>query len=129
MPEVSRVVVLESYRNGVPVSLSLQLMYVESKYNPKAISSRGAIGLYQLMPSTAHNLGVDPHDPLQNVKGGIAYLRQQYDRFESWEYALAAYNAGPGAVTKYGGVPPYPETQRFIQKIKEGIDWTNLVKE
>jgi soluble lytic murein transglycosylase-like protein len=69
------------------------------------------------MPGTAANLGVDPHDPAQNLEGGARYLRQMYDKFGSWRLALAAYNAGPGAVEQHGGVPPYRETTRYVKKI------------
>jgi soluble lytic murein transglycosylase-like protein len=71
------------------------------------------------MPETAATLGVDPHDPQQNLEGGARYLREQYDRFGTWELALAAYNAGPDAVAEYRGVPPYPETERFVRGVLE----------
>ncbi len=69
------------------------------------------------MPRTALELGVNPWNARQNIEGGARYLRQQHDRFGTWELALAAYNAGPGAVEKYGGIPPYKETQNYVQKI------------
>lgn len=89
----------------------------ESGFNQSAISPRGAIGLMQLMPATARELGVDPHNPEQNIYGGAAYLRQQLDRFDGQlDLAMAAYNAGAGAVNRYGGVPPYRETRTYIDK-------------
>ena len=90
---------------------------VESGYNPAARSPVGAIGLGQLMPGTASVLRVDPHDWQQNLDGSARYLLTQIDRFGSAELALAAYNAGPGAVTQYGGIPPYDETQGHVRKV------------
>lgn len=104
-------------RHGVPEDLFLRLVQQESGWNARAKSHKGAIGLAQLMPGTARVLGVDPHDPHQNLEGGARYLRQQYDTFRSWRLALAAYNAGPQAVEKYGGVPPYRETKNYVKAI------------
>lgn len=104
-------------QHGVPEDLFLRLVEQESKFNPKAVSHKGAIGLAQLMPATAAALGVDPTDPAANLEGGARYLRRQYDRFGSWRLALAAYNAGPEAVAKHDGVPPYAETQTYVKKI------------
>jgi soluble lytic murein transglycosylase-like protein len=89
----------------------------ESNFRPTARSSKGAIGLAQLMPQTARQLGVNPHDPGQNLDGGARYLAQQYRKFGDWRLALAAYNAGPGAVEQHHGVPPYRETQNYVRTI------------
>ena len=110
-------------RNGIPQALFLELISQESAWNRSAISSAGAIGLAQLMPGTAQDLRVDPHDPVQNLEGGARYLRDQFLTFGTWELALAAYNAGPGAVQRHGGIPPYQETQNYVRTIinKSGI--------
>lgn len=90
----------------------------ESGFDPLALSPAGAMGLMQLMPDTAWLLGVDdPFDAEQNIEGGVRYFAQQMDRFSNVELALAAYNAGPGAVDTWGGVPPYPETVNYVNKI------------
>jgi soluble lytic murein transglycosylase-like protein len=103
---------------GISPALVEAVMWQESRYNQRAVSSAGAIGLMQLMPGTAQQLGVNPHDPWQNVFGGAAYLRKQLDRFNNnVPLALAAYNAGPGAVIKYGGIPPYAETRNYVSVI------------
>lgn len=104
-------------RNNVPPNLFLRLIQQESGWNPRAKSHKGALGLAQLMPQTARTLGVNPNDPHQNLEGGARYLRQMYNKFGSWRLALAAYNAGPGAVEKYGGVPPYKETKNYVKVI------------
>lgn len=103
--------------HGVPEDLFLRLVQQESGWNTAAVSHKGAVGLAQLMPATARNLGVDPHDPQQNLEGGARYLRNQYDTFRTWRLALAAYNAGPEAVTRHGGIPPYRETQNYVRAI------------
>jgi soluble lytic murein transglycosylase-like protein len=106
-------------RNGVDPALLTGLIHAESNFDPNATSSAGAQGLTQLMPGTAASLGVsNPLDPAQSIEGGARYLRQQLDRFGGdASKALAAYNAGPGAVTRAGGIPPYPETQAYVARI------------
>ncbi|CAM3966309.1 lytic transglycosylase domain-containing protein [Phaeobacter inhibens] len=90
---------------------------VESAYQQDAVSSAGAIGLGQLMPATARDLGVDPRDPLQNLDGSARYLAMMLDTFGDPRLALAAYNAGPDAVRQYGGIPPYRETQNHVTRV------------
>ncbi|MEP1767514.1 MAG: lytic transglycosylase domain-containing protein [Sulfitobacter sp.] len=104
-------------KHGIPQDLFLRLVHQESRWNAKAVSHAGAIGLAQLMPGTAAFLRVDPTIPAQNLEGGARYLKQQYNEFGSWRLALAAYNAGPGAVKKYGGIPPYRETKNYVRII------------
>ena len=105
--------------NGIDPALLKSLVSQESGFNPSARSGAGAVGLTQLMPGTAASLGVtNPLDPAQSLQGGAKYLREQLDRFGGDEQlALAAYNAGPGAVQKYGGVPPYAETQNYVNSV------------
>ncbi len=107
-------------QHGVPEDLFLRLVQQESGWNPNARSHKGALGLAQLMPQTARALGVDPYDVQQNLEGGARYLATQYRKFGNWPHALAAYNAGPGAVEQYGGIPPYKETQNYVRIIWGG---------
>jgi len=108
----------------IPAPLFGSLVQHESGGNPTIRSGAGAIGLTQLMPGTAKSLGVDPLDPVQNLDGGARYLSQQYKRFGSWDLALAAYNAGPGAVDQYHGVPPYRETRHYVRNIMASMSAT-----
>lgn len=108
---------LAASRYGVPESIALAVAWQESRYRQSAVSSAGAIGVMQLMPATAAELGVDPYDEDQNIEGGVRYLAQMYSRFGSWDLALAAYNAGPGRVAKYGGIPPIAETQSYVASV------------
>ena len=113
----ARVVDEAAARYGVDPLLVHAVIAVESRHRPDAVSSAGAQGLMQLMPRTARMLGVvDPFDPRANVEGGVAYLRRLGDEFGT-VLALAAYNAGPGAVRKHGGVPPFPETRGFVRSV------------
>jgi soluble lytic murein transglycosylase-like protein len=107
-------------KHGIPEDLFLRLVQQESGWNPKARSHAGATGLAQLMPGTARLLGVDIHNPHQNLEGGARYLRMMYNKFGNWRLALAAYNAGPQAVEKHGGIPPYAETKAYVRIIHGG---------
>lgn len=102
----------------IPLSIARNLVTVESSWRQHARSPVGALGFTQLMPPTARDLRVNPHDPRQNIEGGMRYLAQMYRRFERWELALAAYNTGPGRVARYGGVPPW--TRGYVRKIMGG---------
>ena len=105
-------------RYGVDPALLAAVAKTESGFDPAAVSPAGAKGLMQLMPSTAASLGVDPLDPAQAVDGSARLLRQLLDRFGGRvDLALAGYNAGPGAIQRYGGVPPYPETRTYVQRV------------
>jgi soluble lytic murein transglycosylase-like protein len=105
-------------RNNLPEALIRSIMRAESGFQPNALSPKGAIGLMQLMPATAQSYGADPRDPAQNVEAGAAYLRELLIKYDGdARRALAAYNAGPGAVDRYKGVPPYRETQTYIERV------------
>jgi len=106
---------------GIDPKLLAALTWSESGFNPQATSGAGAVGLTQLMPATAGGLGVDPSDPYQNLLGGAKYLAGQLNRFGRVDHALAAYNAGPSAVVRAGGVPPYPETQAYVARVLDRL--------
>ena len=105
---------------GVDSKLVKAVAIAESNMNQDDISDAGAIGVMQLMPETAEGLGVDPYDKQQNIEGGAKYLRQMLDTFDgNVKHAVAAYNAGPGAVQRYGGIPPYSETQHYVGRVMD----------
>jgi hypothetical protein len=112
-------------RSEVPAELVRTVVQVESGFDPAARSSVGTMGLMQLMPETAAELGVaDPYDPVDNLRGGITYLKRLLDQYDgNEEIALAAYNAGPGAVERYGNrVPPFPETRNYVRTVRSATD-------
>jgi soluble lytic murein transglycosylase-like protein len=115
--------------NEISPYLLEAVVWQESRWNPAARSRAGAIGLAQLMPGTARDLGVDPNDPLENLSGGARYLRQQLNRFDgNVEKALAAYNAGPGRVMTAGGIPSIPETQAYVRAIVARLAANSMMK-
>lgn len=119
-PEIAGMAKRIAQQEGLDTNLFLALIYQESRFNPCAISKAGAFGLTQLMPGTAKDLGVDPRNMESNLRGGARYLKQQLKRYNGdVTKALAAYNAGPGNVNKYGGVPPFKETRGYVQKITQ----------
>jgi soluble lytic murein transglycosylase-like protein len=120
-PGIEDIVAAESATNRLHPELLYSVIAAESNFNPKARSSKGAIGLMQLMPETAAELQVNPHDPAQNVQGGAQYLRFLLNKYagstDQLVRAIAAYNAGPAAVDRYNGIPPYAETQNFVSRV------------
>ena len=113
-PDIQRIA--KKYR--LDPALIHAVISAESGYNPNAVSSKGAIGLMQLMPATARRFGVDPYNPVANITGGARYLRLLLNRFKNISLVLAAYNAGEGAVKRYRNtIPPYPETRRFVVRV------------
>jgi soluble lytic murein transglycosylase len=104
--------------SGVPAAMVKAVIHAESAFDPQAVSKAGAMGLMQLMPGTARELGVgQPFRADENVQGGTRYLRQLHDRYGNWAYTLAAYNAGPTAVDRHQGIPPYAETQQYVKRV------------
>lgn len=114
---VKESIVKHSLELGIDPALALSIAKSESGFRHEARSSHGAVGVFQLMPSTAKRLGVDPYCLSGNIKGGLMYYKKLYNMFGSTELALAAYNAGPGTVKKYNKVPPIGETRRFVSNI------------
>ncbi len=114
---VKESIIKHSLEMNIDPALALSLAKKESNYNHDLKSRHGAVGVYQLMPSTAKKLGVNPYYLNDNIKGGLTYYKMMYDMFGSTELALAAYNAGPGNVKKYNAVPPFAETKHFVSKI------------
>lgn len=114
---VKESIVKHSIELGIDPALALSIAKSESGFRHDLRSSHGAVGVFQLMPSTARRLGVNPYYLSDNIKGGLMYYKKMYKMFGSTELALAAYNAGPGVVKKYNRVPPYGETKHFVSKI------------
>lgn len=117
--QIQQMIVQEAQSLGVDPAEALSLAHIESRFNPSAKSPKGALGIMQLMPETAKGLGVDPNDVQQNIRGGLTYYKQMMDQFQDPVMARAAYNAGPGAVQQYGGVPPFAETQQYVKSFDE----------
>ena len=114
---VKELIVKHSMEMGLDPALALSIAKTESGFCHNKTSNHGAVGVFQLMPSTAKRMGYNPYRVQDNIKGGIAYYKMMYKMFGSTELALAAYNAGPGTVKKYNGIPPYNETRRFVSSI------------
>ncbi|MCM1340026.1 MAG: lytic transglycosylase domain-containing protein [Muribaculaceae bacterium] len=114
---VKAAIVKHSIEMGVDPAIALSIAKTESGFRHEARSSHGAVGVFQLMPSTARRMGLNPYSLDDNIKGGIMYYKSMYKMFGSMELALAAYNAGPANVKKYRAVPPFSETRRFVAKI------------
>ncbi len=120
---IDEMIEVESKKNGLDENLVRAVIKAESNFNPKATSPKGAKGLMQLMPATAELLGVEnSYDPHQNIKGGAKYLKDMLKTFKKKDLAIAAYNAGPGAVKKFKGIPPYQETKDYVKKVNSYID-------
>ena len=121
--QLQQLIETHAARNGLDPALVRQIIQVESGFDPRSVSSKGAMGLMQLMPETAQDLGVkNPFDPDQNIGGGTRYLAQLLQSHNGdLTKALASYNAGPRIVQEYGGVPPYPETRNFVQRVLQGL--------
>ncbi len=114
---VKTAIVKRSIEMGVDPAIMLSIAKAESGYRHETRSPRGAVGVFQLMPSTARRMGLNPYSLDDNIKGGVMYYKSMYKMFGSVELALAAYNAGPGNVKKYRAVPPFNETRRYVAKI------------
>jgi hypothetical protein len=121
LPQLDDLIAPTAERHGLDPRLVAAVIWVESSGDPKAVSHKGAKGLMQLMPRTAETLGVqDVFDPQQNVDGGVRYLKDLLDQHDDdVSLALAAYNAGPTAVARHGGIPPYPETKNYVKRVLE----------
>jgi soluble lytic murein transglycosylase-like protein len=118
---VKATIVKHAIAMGVDPAIALSIARTESGFRHEARSSHGAVGVFQLMPSTARRMGLNPYSLNDNIKGGIMYYKKMYNMFGSVELALAAYNAGPGNVKKYNAIPPYAETRNFVRKITADV--------
>ena len=119
---VKATIVKHAIEMGVDPAIALSIARTESGFRHEARSAHGAVGVFQLMPSTARRMGYNPYLLNENIKAGITYYKKMYNMFGSVELALAAYNAGPGNVKKYNAVPPYAETRRFVNKIMTDVN-------
>ncbi|MBW8812458.1 MAG: lytic transglycosylase domain-containing protein [Caulobacterales bacterium] len=125
-PEVAAAIQESAARHALPAPVVEAVAWQESRFNQQALSPKGARGIMQLMPATASVLGVDAADLRANIDGGAAYLASQMRRFGDLSLALAAYNAGPEAVDRFGGVPPYAETQAYVRAILSRVAATSV---
>ncbi len=119
---VKATIVKHAIEMGVDPAIALSIARTESGFRHEARSSHGAVGVFQLMPSTARRMGYNPYSLNENIKAGITYYKKMYNMFGSVELALAAYNAGPGNVKRYNSIPPYGETRRFVSKIMTDVN-------
>jgi soluble lytic murein transglycosylase-like protein len=125
--EVAQAIAESAQRHAVSAPLAQAVAWQESRFHQQAVSPKGALGVMQLMPATARTLGVDAADLKGNIDGGVIYLGQMLQRFEGdLPRALAAYNAGPEAVARYGGVPPYAETRSYVRAILDRLGGVSL---
>ncbi|MDE3167157.1 MAG: lytic transglycosylase domain-containing protein [Acidobacteriota bacterium] len=129
-PNIAEAVSRIAAEHSLPPRLIHSVIRVESNYNPYAVSAKGALGIMQLIPETARRFGVkDVFNPVENIQGGAKYLRYLLDVFDgSYPLALAAYNAGEAAVARYGGIPPYPETQTYVLLVGRELEQAKRVE-
>ena len=117
--EVKKQIITTAIKADVDPYVMLSIAKLESNFDPTKKNRSGAVGVFQLMPRTAKYLGVNPYVAREHIEGGISYYKQLYKKYGSVDLALAAYNAGPGNVRKYGGIPPFKETRAFVYKVKK----------
>ncbi len=120
---IKELIVKHSMEMGLDPALALSIAKAESGFSHEKKSRYGAVGVFQLMPSTAKKMGYNPYQLHENIKGGIAYYKKMYKMFGSTELALAAYNAGPGNVKRYNGIPPFSETKKFVSSIMNNYNY------